>query len=120
MTLLSTTEPTALVSLVETRPGSVVSRVVVRTDGCTITAFAFDEGEGLTEHTSPHTAVVLVLEGELELTLRPDGEPERTHRLAAGEALTIPGDVAHELHGGPAFKMLLILAKDAEDPDPTA
>jgi quercetin dioxygenase-like cupin family protein len=115
MTLFTTTEPTALASLVETQPDAVVSRVILRTDGCTITAFAFDEGQGLTEHTSPHTAVVVALEGGLTLTMRPDGEAERTHSLKAGDALTIPGGVPHALHGGAEFKMLLILAKADAD-----
>jgi quercetin dioxygenase-like cupin family protein len=113
MTLFTTTEPTALASLVEFQPDAVVSRVILRTDGCTITAFAFDEGQGLTEHTSPHTAVVVALEGELSITVRPEDAGERAHRLKAGDALTVPGGVPHELHGGASFKMLLILAKAA-------
>ncbi len=106
-------EPRPLTTLVETQPDTVVSRVLLRTQGCTITAFAFAEGEGLTEHTSPHTAVVQMLEGQMKITLRHDDERgEVTHTMCRGDILRIPPSVPHALYGRGAFKMLLTLARD--------
>lgn len=98
--------PTPLAELVAYQPGSVVSRVLLRNEGGVLTLFAFAEGEGLTEHMSPHDATVLVLEGDVRVTV--GGEE---HRLAAGEILHLPASVPHALEGGRAFKMLLTLLK---------
>lgn len=107
-----TDQPVSLATLVDVQPGSVVSRVLERTGGGTVTLFAFDEGEGLTEHTSPHTALVQMVEGGLSITLRHGGERgDETHQLKPGDLLRIPPDVPHTLHGGPPFKMLLVLLK---------
>ena len=108
------TTPTPLASLVEAGEGSVVSKVLSRLEDCTITLFAFARGEGLTEHTSPHTAVLLVVEGEMDITLRPGGAEGERHRVRTGETLRIAPSVPHELHGGEPFKMLLLLMKEAE------
>ena len=106
--------PTPLASLVEAGEGSVVSKVLSRKDDCTITLFAFARGEGLTEHTSPHAAVLLMVEGEMDITLRPaGGDPER-HRIRTGETLRIAPSVPHELHGGEPYKMLLLLMKEVD------
>jgi len=116
MNTIPTEAPTPLASLITTQPGSVVSRVLLRTEGCTMTAFAFDEGQGLTEHTSPHTALVTMLEGELTLTMNPGEEGGgQVHRMGPGDALTIPPSVPHALHGDTAFKMLLLLVKDVPE-----
>ncbi len=104
--------PTSLASMVEADPGSVTSRVLNRSDACTQTLFAFAEGEGLTEHTSPHTADILVLDGSLEMTLRhADDRGSVRHQICAGEIFRIPPNVPHELHGGEPFKMVLSLVK---------
>jgi len=99
-------QPAALADLVDNQPGSVVSRVLLRNDGGVMTLFAFAEGEGLTEHTSPHDATVLLLEGSVEISV---GDEE--HRVAEGEMLHLPATVPHALHGDGAFKMLLTLLK---------
>lgn len=107
-----TDQPVSLASLVDVQPGSVVSRVLERTGGGTVTLFAFAEGEGLTEHTSPHTALVSVVTGRLRITLSHGGERgDQTHELQAGDLLRIPPDVPHELHGGEPFVMLLTLLR---------
>jgi quercetin dioxygenase-like cupin family protein len=98
--------PTPVADLVEYQAGSVVSRVLFRTEGGAVTVFAFAEGEGLTEHSSPHEAAVLMLEGSLRMTV---GDDE--HELRAGEILHIPASAPHTLHGGAPFKMLLTLLK---------
>ncbi len=116
---MSTTipNPTSLAELVEADDGSVVSRVILRKGGGTMTVFAFAEGEGLTEHATPHSAVVLLLEGSLRITLGAadecEGDEVETHEMVSGDMLQIPPSVPHTLHPGAAFKMLLILIKDS-------
>lgn len=98
--------PTSLNDLVDYQDGSVVSRVILRTPGGTLTLFAFAEGEGLSEHASPHDATLLVLEGEVGVTV---GDVD--HRVGQGELLHLPASVPHALHGGAPYKMLLTLLK---------
>jgi len=100
--------PAAFASLVEPAADSIVSRVLFRNGGCTITGFAFAEGEGLSEHAAAQDAILLILEGELSITLGTEN-----HRMSAGDLLHIPAGRSHTLHPGPAFQMLLILARDA-------
>ncbi len=73
-----------------------------------MTVFAFAEGEGLTEHSTPHEATILLLDGTLQITV---GDDE--YRVETGELLHLPAGVPHTLHGGAPFKMLLTLMKDA-------
>lgn len=98
--------PTAIADLVTYQSGSVVSRVLIRNSGAVQTLFAFAEGEGLTEHMSPHEATVLLIEGEASVTIA--GE---AHTVRAGEMLHLPAGVPHALHGEHAFKMLLTILK---------
>ena len=104
--------PELLADLVAYQPGSVVSRVLARTEGAVQTLFAFAEGEGLTEHTSPHEATVLVLEGSVRITVGDETEDPEEHRVGSGEMLHLPGTVPHALHGDERFKMLLTLLKN--------
>ena len=62
--------PLPLKSLTEYQAGSIVSRMVINKKSGTVTAFAFERGEGLSEHSSPHDALVIVLEGEAEIPIR--------------------------------------------------
>ncbi len=98
--------PQRLAGLVDYQPESVVSRVLFRGPGGTMTAFAFAEGQGLTEHTNPNDAIVHVLSGEA--SVRVAGV---THRVREGEVLYLPPSVPHALLEGSEFKMLLILLK---------
>ena len=104
--------PAPLRSLTIPQPGSVVSRVLFRNRGCTVTAFAFAEGEGLSEHATPQDALLIVLEGELRISLQ--GED---HHLKAGDILHIPASRRHTLHPGEAYRMLLVLARDEHPPE---
>lgn len=98
--------PRELASLVAYQPDSVVSRVVFRGPGGTMTLFAFAEGQGLSEHTNPNDALVHVLAGEVSITIA-----GTEHRVREGEMLHLPPSVPHELVGGAPFKMLLTLLK---------
>ena len=97
----------SLSGMVAYQPGSVVSRKVLGGRRGNVTLFAFDEGEGLTEHTSPYAAMVVVLDGEARITV--GGDP---HTVAAGETITLPADVPHALDAERRFKMMLVMIKD--------
>lgn len=98
--------PKQLTDLVDYQPDSVVSRVILRTHSGTLTLFAFAEGQGLSEHTNPNDAVVIVLEGISQVVV---GGVQ--HVVREGGALHLPPSVPHELVGGDRFKMLLLLLK---------
>lgn len=98
---------TELTSLLETVPGSVVSRVLLGRSTGNITLFAFDEGQGLSEHTAPFDAWVQVLSGEVRLTI--GGESVRAR---AGEAVVMPANVPHALEAVTPFQMLLVMIRE--------
>jgi quercetin dioxygenase-like cupin family protein len=95
-----------LKGLVEYGEGAVVSRTIQDKGIGTVTVFAFDEGQGLSEHSAPFDALVQVLDGKVEITL--GGEP---HELKAGEAIIMPANIPHALRAITKFKMLLTMIK---------
>jgi quercetin dioxygenase-like cupin family protein len=86
--------------------GSVVSRTLVKNAAGTITLFAFDAGQGLSEHTAPYDAVVQVLDGAVMLTIGGNEVP-----AVAGETVLMPANVPHALHATQPFKMLLTMIR---------
>ncbi|MFH1924230.1 MAG: cupin domain-containing protein [Planctomycetota bacterium] len=92
--------------LVDYQPGAIVSRTVVKRPTGTVTLFAFDQGQTLSEHTAPFDALVQVLDGEAELTI--EGKP---FRLVAGQALIMPADRPHAVAAVKRFKMLLTMIR---------
>ncbi len=95
-----------LVDLLQYQEGSVVSRVLLKNKGGTITLFAFGAGEGLSEHTAPFDALVVVTEGEAEIEIA--GESCRLHE---GETITLPANRPHAVRAASNFKMLLIMLR---------
>ncbi len=98
--------PMTLSKLVETQRASVVSRTLVKKATGTITLFAFDTGQALSEHTAPFEALVQVLEGEAEISI--GGTP---HRVAEGGAILLPAGIPHALNAVKPFKMLLTMIR---------
>jgi len=98
--------PALLEQLVAYQAGSVVSRTLLKNQGGTLTVFAFGEGQGLSEHSTPHDATVLILDGEAQVTIA-----GADHTVAAGEMLHLPADVPHSLKAVEPFKMLLVMLK---------
>ena len=96
-----------LAALVEYQTGAVVSRAVVDKKIGTVTLFAFDADQGLSEHTAPFEALVYVPEGEVEITIA--GEP---HHLQAGDMIIMPAHKPHALRARGRFKMLLIMIRN--------
>lgn len=97
---------TRLVDLVDYQEGSVVSRELARKPAGSVTVFAFDAGQGLSEHTAPFDAIVNVLEGEADVSI--DGIP---HRVGAGEFIVMPAGRPHSLSAVKRFKMLLVMIR---------
>ena len=96
--------PLPVAEAVDFQEGGVVSRVLARTGSGSLTAFAFDDGTGLDEHSSPQTALVHVVDGRALVTV--DGTE---HTVEVGEMLHLPADVPHALHAPERFRMLLTL-----------
>ncbi len=98
--------PTRLAGLLDYAPGAVVSRTLAKSKAGTLTVFAFDRGEELSEHTAPFDAYVQVLDGRAELVI--GGESVFPQ---AGETVVMPADVPHAVKAVQRFKMLLILLR---------
>ena len=92
--------------LVSYQNGSVVSRTIVKRDTGNVTLFAFDQGQGLSEHTAPFDALAHVLEGEAEIKI--SGNPLR---VKAGEMVVMPANQPHALTAVARFKMLLTMIR---------
>ena len=86
--------------------GSVVSKEMVRKDTGTVTLFAFDQGQGLSEHTAPFDALVYILDGEAKITI--SGNPVQ---VKAGEIIIMPANEPHALQAVQKFKMLLVMIR---------
>jgi len=96
-----------LTALVAYQDGSIVSRTLAKTNGGTVTLFAFAAGQALSEHTAPFDALVQVLDGRAELVIGGEKVPAR-----AGEIVLMPAHVPHALHAAERFKMLLVMVRD--------
>ena len=92
--------------LVEYQEGSVVSKEIIKKETGTVTVFAFDKNEGLSEHTAPFDAMVQVIDGTLELTI--DGE---LFTLTKGNMIIMPANIPHAWHAKERFKMVLTMIK---------
>jgi quercetin dioxygenase-like cupin family protein len=103
---LPTGKPLSLAEMVQYAPGSIVSRTPVDTDVGTLTLFAFDAGQGLSEHSAPFDALVQVLDGTGEFTVG-----GKACTVKAGEALVMPADVPHAVKAVERFKMLLTMIR---------
>jgi quercetin dioxygenase-like cupin family protein len=93
-------------ALVDYQSGSIVSREILKGANGRVVFFAFDEGEALSEHTSPFNALVQVLEGEANITV--SGKP---HRVKAGELILMPAGQPHALKATRRFKMILTMIR---------
>lgn len=86
--------------------GAVVSRTIIKKKTGTVTIFAFDKGEGLSEHTAPFDAMVHILDGEAEVVIS-----GKTNKVKAGEFIIMPANKPHSLQAVKKFKMALIMIK---------
>ena len=95
-----------ITELIEYQKASVVSRTVIDKDTGTVTLFAFDEKQGLSEHTAPYDALVQILDGEAEITIS-----GKTHLLKEGEMIIMPANQPHALRAVKRFKMILTMIR---------
>jgi quercetin dioxygenase-like cupin family protein len=95
-----------LADMVQYQAGSVVSREIIKGKAGTVTLFAFDEGQGLSEHTAPFDALVCLVEGEAEVTIS-----SKSYHLFGGEMIIMPANQPHALKALRKFKMLLVMIK---------
>ena len=95
-----------LVDLVDYQDDSIVSQQIVKSEEDNVTLFAFDEGQGLSEHTTPFDALVQVLDGEAEIAIA--GKPLK---LKEGDAVIMPANQPHAVRALSRFKMLLTMIR---------
>lgn len=99
-------EAQLLLGLVNYQEGSVVSRVILKREKGNVTIFAFDEGQGLSEHTSPFDALAQAIEGHTEVTVA-----GKTIGLKAGDVVLLPAEKPHAVKAATRFKMLLTMIR---------
>jgi quercetin dioxygenase-like cupin family protein len=99
-------EALKLESIVQYQERSVVSKQILDKKAGTLTLFAFDKGEGLSEHTAPYDASILILDGKAEINI--GGKP---HNVQSGELIIMPANVPHAVKAVERFKMLLIMIR---------
>ncbi len=101
-------EVLSLHSLITPTAQGIASRILAKAAGGNLTLFAFDTGQGLTEHTSPFDALVVVTEGTFTITVNGVALD-----AAAGSVVRLPANVPHALEAHAPARMLLVMLKDA-------
>jgi quercetin dioxygenase-like cupin family protein len=104
--VIKSAEVKQLSGLLQYQDAAIVSRVLLKNKGGTVTMFAFDVGEGLSEHTAPFDALVVVTDGEADVEIA--GE---SFKLQQGETIILPANQPHALRAATKFKMLLIMIR---------
>ena len=97
----------SLTNLIDYQSGTVVSRALVKRHAGTVTLFAFDAGEGLSEHTAPYDALLLVVEGRADVTLS-----GVKHELRAGDIIEFPARAPHAVLAVGRCKLLLVMIRE--------
>jgi quercetin dioxygenase-like cupin family protein len=103
---LAGAQVTPALELVQYQEGAVVSREIVKKTTGNVTLFAFDEGQGLSEHTAPFDALAHVVEGDAEITIA--GQP---YHVQSGEIILMPAGQPHALKALQRFKMILTMIR---------
>jgi len=104
--MLKASLPVVPADLVAYQKDAVVSKTIIDTKVGTVTLFAFDLGQGLSEHTSPYNALVHLLDGEADITI--SGKPVAVQK---GQMILMPAGQPHALRARTPFKMMLILIR---------
>ena len=99
-------QATNIDSLIDYQIGSVVSRTIIEKEAGIVTLFAFDQGEGLSEHTTPYDALIYIIEGEAQVTIS-----GKSIKLKKGECTIMPAKEPHALTSVTKFKMLLVMIR---------
>lgn len=99
-------EPRALTDLVQYQPEAIVSRVLAKRAAGSVTLFAFDEGQELSEHTAPFDALASVYDGEAEITIA-----GKQHRVGSGQTILMPANTPHAVRAVKRFRMMLAMIR---------
>jgi quercetin dioxygenase-like cupin family protein len=99
-------EAGSLVNLVDYQDGSVVSKELIKKEKGSVTLFAFDKGQGLSEHTAPFDALVYIFDGQAEINIA-----GKQYCLKIGQTIIMPANKPHSLKATDRFKMLLVMIK---------
>jgi len=92
--------------LADYQQGAVVSKEILKKDTGTVTVFAFDQGQGLSEHTAPFDALVAILDGTAEIIIS-----GKSHTVSEGDMIIMPADEPHALKANERFKMMLVMIR---------
>jgi quercetin dioxygenase-like cupin family protein len=95
-----------LLKMTEYQDGAIVSKQLIKKDIGTVTVFAFDKGEGLSEHTAPFDALVLILDGSAEISIS-----GVVHTVKAGDFIIMPANEPHAVQAAERFKMMLVMIR---------
>ncbi len=96
-----------LAELIDYQDGSVVSKEIIKKGTGTVTLFAFDKGQGLSEHTAPFDALVYIFDGNAEIII--SGKP---NSIKAGEIIIMPANKPHSVKATECFKMVLVMIRE--------
>ena len=96
----------SLADLLQPQPQGIVSRVIGRSAGGNVTLFAIDQGEGLSEHSTPHEALVVMLEGRMRIQIA-----DAAVTASAGQVVRMPANVPHALQAEQPSRMMLVMMK---------
>ena len=99
-------QPFSIKDTVDYASGAVVSKTIIKKPVGTITLFAFDEGEELSEHAAPYDALVQVFDGEAEISI--NGEP---HNVSTHQSIILPANIPHAVKAKEKFKMMLTMIR---------
>jgi quercetin dioxygenase-like cupin family protein len=105
-TEFDTAKTAHLAELISYSAEAIVSKTLIKKETGTVTLFAFDKGQGLSEHTTPYDAMVQVVDGEATVII-----DKKEHKVKAGEFIIMPANIPHALDAGVQFKMVLIMIK---------
>jgi quercetin dioxygenase-like cupin family protein len=100
------TQPTTLKTMIEFQNDAIVSKTILNKESGTVTLFAFDQGQHLSEHTAPFDAIAYILQGEMEFTIS-----KHPLRLVTGQIVILPANKPHALHANRPTKMLLTMIR---------
>ncbi len=98
--------PTTLNAMIDYQTDAIVSKEIIKKSAGTVTLFAFDQGQGLSEHTAPFDALVQIIDGEARIFIN-----GAQHTVKAGEMIIMPANKPHALQAESCFKMLLVMIK---------
>ena len=99
-------ETGSLNNLVDYQDGSIVSKEIIKKEKGSVSVFAFDQGQGLSEHTAPFDALVYIFDGQVEIRIA-----SKPHYLKTGQIIIMPANQPHSLKALERFKMLLVMIK---------